>query len=154
MPLPESSPIRTLALAALTCAVLACAASSGATAQQADAPAPPQTPPGVVGPTPSPNLAVATVKLDQGARLSQVIGMAVHSATNLQSPQIGKVADLIMTEGNRVTICVIAVGGFLGMGAKLVAVPWPQLQMQPDASRVILPGATVETLNGMPTFIY
>ena len=104
--------------------------------------------------TNNPNLAVSTVKLEQGSRLSQVIGMPVHGAQNLQSPQVGKIDDLIMTEGSRVTMAVIATGGFLGMGAKLVAVPWSQLSLYQEASRVILPGATVEMLNGMPTFTY
>lgn len=148
--MPDPSPVRILTLAAS----LTCAALSGAAAQQTGTPATPQTPPGVVATTDNPNLAVATVKLEQGTRLSKVIGMAVHSGQDPQSQQIGKIDDLIMTEGNQVTVAVIAIGGFLGMGAKLVAVPWPQLQMQPDATRLFLPGATVETLNGMPTFSY
>ena len=132
------------------------AALSDAVAQQADAPAaaPPQTPAGVVATTNNPNLTVATVKLEEGSRLSRVIGMPVHNGTASGSPQVGKIDDLIMTEGNRVTMAVIAAGGFLGMGAKLVAVPWSQLQVQREAGRVVLPGATTEMLNGMPTFAY
>ena len=149
--MPKFPAIRVPTLAA----VLICATLPGALAQQANAPAaPPQTPPGVVATTDNPNLAVATIKLEQGSRLSQLIGMAVHSSQNLQSPQIGKIDDLVMTGDSKVTMAVIAVGGFLGLGAKLVAVPWSQLQMQPDAGRLILPGATVDMLNGMPTFTY
>ncbi len=158
MSLPQLPPFRVPTLAAvLTCAALACAGPSGAAAQQAGSPppaAPPATPPGVVATTDNPNLAVATIKLEQGSRLSQLIGMSVHPSQNLQSPQLGKIDDLIMTGDSKVTMAVIAVGGFLGLGAKLVAVPWSQLQMQPDASRLILPGATVDMLNGMPTFTY
>lgn len=148
------SPACILALAAL----LSGAALSDAAAQQADAPAaapaPPQTPAGVVATTNNPNLSVATVKLDQGSRLSRVIGMPVHNGPGSGSPQVAKIDDLIMTEGNRVTMAVIAVGGFLGVGARLVAVPWSQLQVQEQAGRVVLPGATTEMLNGMPTFAY
>ena len=157
MPVPKLVPVRVLALATL----LSGAALSDAAAQQADAPvaapapaAPPQTPAGVVATTNNPNLTVATVKLDQGSRLSKMIGMPVHNGTGSGSPQVGKIDDLIMTEGNRVTMAVIAAGGFLGMGAKLVAVPWSQLQVQREAGRVVLPGATTEMLNGMPTFAY
>lgn len=145
--MPKSPSARVLALASL----IAGAALSAAAAQQADAPAPapPQAPAGVVATTNNPNLSVATVRLEHGSRISRVIGSAVH---NEQNERVGTVDDLIMTDGNRVTMAVIATGGFLGMGAKLVAVPWAQLR--PEADRVILPGATADTLNGMPTFTY
>lgn len=130
-----------------------------AAAQQATPPAttPPSTPsgvtpgapPGVVATTNNPNLAVATVKLESGSRLSRIIGAAVQ---NDAGERVGTVDDLIMTGDSRVTMAVIAVGGFLGLGAKLVAVPWPQLR--PEADRVVLPGATTDMLNGMPSFTY
>lgn len=105
--------------------------------------------PGVVATTNNPNLAVATVRLDSGSRLSRIIGAAVQ---NDAGEQVGTVDDLIMTGDSRVTMAVISVGGFLGLGAKLVAVPWAQLR--PEANRVVLPGATKEMLNGMPSLTY
>ena len=120
-----------------------------AAAQQASPPASAAAPPGVVATTNNPNLAVATVKLESGSRLSRIIGSAVH---NDAGERVGTVDDLIMTGDSRVTMAVIAVGGFLGLGAKLVAVPWSQLR--PEAERVVLPGATTDMLNAMPSFTY
>lgn len=131
-----------------------------AVAQQTPAPAPttpgtpssvtpPGNPPGVVATTNNPHLAVATVKLESGTRLSKIIGAAVH---NDAGDRVGTVDDLIMTGDSKVTMAVIAVGGFLGLGAKLVAFPWSQLR--PEAERIVLPGATTDMLNGMPSFAY
>lgn len=141
--------------------LLAAASPHAAAAQQASPPPPAapstpapqtsasQTPAGVVATTNNPNLSVATVKLDQGSRISRIIGAAVHDDAN---QRIGTIDDLVMTEGNRVTMAVIATGGFLGVGAKLVAVPWPQLRM--DGDRLVLPGATPDILNAMPALTY
>lgn len=107
------------------------------------------TPPGVVATTNNPNLAVATVKLESGTRLSRLIGSAVY---NDQNERVGSIDDLVMTQDNRVTMAVVSVGGFLGLGSKLVAVPWNQLR--PEAERVVLPGVSKEQLNDMPSLIY
>jgi len=115
-------------------------------AQQADQTA---TPPGVVATTNNPNLAVASVKMENGVRASKLIGATVYSD---QNERIGSVDDLVMTENDRVTVAVIAVGGFLGLGSKLVAVPFARLKR--DGDRVALAGATTDTLNAMPDFIY
>lgn len=123
-----------------------------AAAQQASPPAaatPPGTPPGVVATTNNPNLSVATVRLDNGSRLSRIIGAAVH---NEQGDRVGTVDDLIMTGDSKVTMAIVSVGGFLGLGSKLVAVPWTQLR--PEADRVVLPGVTKDMLNEMPSFTY
>lgn len=124
------------------------------------APTPAQTPspsaaapsgnlPGVVATTNNPNLAVAAVKLENGVRASKLIGTAVRGDGD---QEIGKLDDLIMTEGNKVTVAVVSVGGFLGLGSKLVAFPFSQFKMDPQ--HIVLPGATKDTLNAMPNFQY
>ena len=128
-----------------------------AAAQQADQTATPPAatsaapgaPAGLVATVNNPNLAVSAVKLENGVRASKLIGATVYSE---QNEGVGSVDDLVMTEGNKVTVAVVAVGGFLGLGSKLVAVPFDQLKR--DADRVVLPGATKETLNAMPNFVY
>ena len=105
--------------------------------------------PGVVATTNNPNLAVATVKLERGIRTSKLIGSAVYGDAN---QQVGTLDDLVMTEGNKVTVAVVSVGGFLGMGAKLVAFPYEQLKW--DGQHLTLPGATKDSLNAMPNFEY
>ncbi len=123
-----------------------------AAAQQADqAAAPPAgaAPPGVVATTNNPNLAVASVRLESGVRASKLIGSAVYSE---QNERIGNVDDLVMTENDKITVAVVSVGGFLGMGSKLVAVPFSQLKR--DGDHMVLQGATKDTLNAMPDFVY
>ena len=116
-------------------------------AQQADQTAAP--PAGVVATTNNPNLAFASVRLESGVRASKLIGSAVYSD---QNERIGSVDDLVMTDANKITVAVVSVGGFLGMGSKLVAVPFDQLKR--DGDHVVLQGATKDTLNGMPNLVY
>ena len=99
--------------------------------------------------TGNPNLAVATVKLEHGTRLSKIIGSTVYTDPNTQ---IGTVDDLIMTGDDKVVMAVVSVGGVLGVGGKLVAIPYGQLKF--DNGKTVLPGATKESLTAMPNFTY
>ncbi len=105
--------------------------------------------PGVVATTNNPNLAVSAVRLDSGQRLSQVIGASVF---NDAGERIGGIDDLVMVEGDKVSVAIIGIGGFLGMGAKLVAVPYQQLKR--DGEKLVLPGVTKDALDAMPSFSY
>ena len=116
-----------------------------ALAQQAAAPAIP----GVVATTNNPNLAVSAVRLESGQRISQIIGASVF---NDAGERIGGIDDLVMVEGDKVSVAIIGIGGFLGMGAKLVAVPYQQLKR--DGDKLVLPGSTKDTLDAMPSFSY
>ncbi|MBV8914152.1 MAG: PRC-barrel domain-containing protein [Acetobacteraceae bacterium] len=127
-------------------------AASPAAPAAPPAPAPasqPANPPGVVATTNNPNLAVASVKLENGIRASKLIGASVRTDGD---QEVGKVDDLVMTEGNKVTVAVVAVGGFLGLGSKLVAFPFDQLRISGD--HVLLPGVSKDSLNAMPNFQY
>jgi sporulation protein YlmC with PRC-barrel domain len=105
--------------------------------------------------TNDPRLVVATVTMKNGWRASKLIGSAVY---NDQNQKIGSVDDLILTrDDDKVAMAVISVGGFLGMGSKLVAVPYDQLRLEltkDNEQRVHLPGGTKDALNAMPTFTY
>ncbi len=115
----------------------------GATPQEAPkAPVP-------VAPT-DPNLAVATVRLEGGYRASKVIGAAVYNA---QNQQIGAVDDLIMNHANQAQLAVISVGGFLGVGGKLVALPYGKLE-RAENGRVILADGSKDNLLKLPNFTY
>ncbi|MBV9784179.1 MAG: PRC-barrel domain-containing protein [Acidisphaera sp.] len=111
-----------------------------------------QTPTGPVVPntTGTSTLAVATVRLDNGWRASKVIGSAVY---NDQNQKVGSVDDLILTPSDKVVVAVISVGGFLGIGSKLVVVPFDKLHFGTD-NKVTMAGATKESLNAMPGFTY
>ena len=89
-----------------------------------------------------------------GFRASKIIGSTV---VNDRNETIGKVDDLLVTQsgaaggGNYV---VLSVGGFLGVGSKLVAIRYDQLRPDPDKSEFILPGATKESLRSLPDYAY
>ena len=105
--------------------------------------------PGVTATTGNPNLSVATIKLDHGTRMTQVIGKDVFGS---DGKELGKVDDLVMTNDNQITLAVISVGGFLGVGNKLVAFPFGDLKH--DGNRLMLPEMTADKLSGMPSFQY
>lgn len=113
----------------------------------------PDTSANVAGAPASPDLTVATVKLQGGQRASKLIGSAVY---NDQNEKIGSVDDLIVKDGNRIVMAIVSVGGFLGMGNKLVAVPYEQLRLDStkDGTKITMPGANKDALNAMPTFTY
>ncbi|WP_424812663.1 PRC-barrel domain-containing protein [Roseococcus sp. YIM B11640] len=85
-------------------------------------------------------------------RLSQIIGGAVYNERN---ERVGEVDDIILA-GTSVTgpTAIIQVGGFLGMGGRLVAVPLNDLQWNRENSRMVLPGATKEALQSRTPFDY
>lgn len=103
--------------------------------------------------TGSPNLVVATVKLDSGWRASKLIGASVYDDAN---HQIGSVDDLIVEGTDKISVAIVSVGGFLGIGSKLIAVPYDHLHYDPTSkdAKVMMPGATKDSLNQMPSFTY
>lgn len=99
---------------------------------------------------PSAVLQVDTVRLTQGTRASKLIGSYVY---NEAGDRIGAMDDLIVTGGDRIVVGVVSVGGFLGIGSKLVAVPYERMVFAPDG-KITLQGATKESLAALPGFTY
>jgi sporulation protein YlmC with PRC-barrel domain len=102
-------------------------------------------------------LAVSQVKLTHGLRASRLISAAVYNDGN---QQIGTVDDLILTQDAKAVMAVLQVGGFLGVGGKLVAVPYDKLHVEnanndnKNAIKVVMPGASKEELSQLPAFTY
>jgi sporulation protein YlmC with PRC-barrel domain len=89
-------------------------------------------------------------KLSSGYRTSKIIGSDVVNDTN---ETIGKVDDLIVSpDDNKTAYVIISVGGWLGMGTHLVALPYSSLQI--TAAKITLPGATKEGVKNLPEFKY
>ena len=129
-------------------------AASPVLAQQSpDQPKAPVATPEPSGAPKNPDLAVATVKAQGGSRISKLIGSTVY---NDQNEKVGSLDDLIMKDSNRIVIGVVSVGGFLGIGNKLVAVPYDDLHLEADnnQTKITMPGASKDSLNAMPTFTY
>ena len=87
---------------------------------------------------------------DHQVRVSKVVGSSVY---NDQNQSVGSIDDLLMSDNDhKAATAVISVGGFLGMGAKLVSVPFDQLKI--DNDKIVMPGATKASLEGMPEYHY
>jgi ribosomal 30S subunit maturation factor RimM len=87
-----------------------------------------------------------------GVRASKVIGSSVY---NDKDEKVGSVDDLVI--GNDQTLhAVLDVGGVLGVGGKMVEVPFNKLHFGnvkgSSDNKVVLPGATKDALNAMPEY--
>ena len=90
--------------------------------------------------------------LGGGYRASKVIGSTV---VNEQNETVGKIDDLIISgAGKQEPVAVLSVGGFLGVGSKLVAVRYNELKANPQKSEFVLAGATKDSLKSLPDFNY
>lgn len=82
-----------------------------------------------------------------GYRASHLLTSAVY---NVDGKSIGHVVDIIVTQQAAVSYFIIDVGGFLGIGAKQIAVPAGDFKVV--NSKVVLPGVTVAELKKLPAF--
>lgn len=87
--------------------------------------------------------------LATGYRTSKVVGSVVVNESN---ETVGTIDDLIVTPSERVPYAVLSVGGFLGMGTKYVVVPYSTLEV--NDKRMMLRGATKDSLKSLPEFKY
>lgn len=87
----------------------------------------------------------------QQSRASDLIGADVY---NTQDEDIGEVDDLIVGNDGKISDVVISVGGFLGMGAKLVSVPYEEVQLGGENQDRLIYNATKEQLESQPEFKY
>jgi sporulation protein YlmC with PRC-barrel domain len=105
--------------------------------------------------TPVLSQGVALLKVDvsilaKGYRASKLVGSGI---VNDKSESIGKLDDMIIDQ-KQVLFAVIQVGGFLGIGSKLVAVPYQSLKIDEAGRRIELPGASREELKNLDEFKY
>jgi hypothetical protein len=84
-----------------------------------------------------------------GWRASKFIGSTVVNDAN---ETVGKVDDVILSADGKSMFVVLSVGGFLGVGTKLVAMPYESLHVQGD--KITMSGATKDTLKALPEFKY
>ena len=119
----------------------------GLSALSAPAPAQAQGAPQVVAPV---RTTVDVGQLSMGWRASKIRGAAVYNEANAK---VGVIDDLIVNRDDRVLYAIVSVGGFLGMGKHLVAVPYSAIRMD-WKNRMVLPGASKDALKAMPEFKY
>jgi len=68
---------------------------------------------------------------------------------------IGEVSDVLLDKDGNVTAVILSVGGFLGLGAKYVSVPFNALRItEKDDKRYLVMDATKEALTSAPGYQY
>ena len=72
-------------------------------------------------------------------RASKVIGLSVYNHNN---KDIGSISDILMDKSGNAKAAVISVGGFLGVGARLIAVPFNKVKFSEE------PVVTTSASNG------
>jgi hypothetical protein len=81
-----------------------------------------------------------------------IVGSTVR---NQHRESVGKVEDIYVDNTGAIKTVVVSVGGFLGLGAKDVAVKWNELKFSRDGkSLVITTGWTKDLLKAMPDYKY
>jgi sporulation protein YlmC with PRC-barrel domain len=70
--------------------------------------------------TSSSSTTISSSQLQGDWRASKVVGLSVYNGSN---EKLGSINDLLMDKGGNIKAVVLGVGGFLGMGEHLVAVP-------------------------------
>lgn len=82
-------------------------------------------------------------------RATKIIGTDVY---NRQAEKLGDIDDIVLDpRTGQIRYAVVSVGGFLGVGDRLVAVPWKTLQVDRDKDRYVM-DATKERLKTAPAF--
>jgi sporulation protein YlmC with PRC-barrel domain len=91
---------------------------------------------------------MATVQSGTGYRASKLVGSEVYDNSG---SKIGSIDDIVLESPNEGAFAILSVGGFLGMGKHLVAVPFNDLQI---SSKQIVLRADKDQLKAMPEFNY
>jgi sporulation protein YlmC with PRC-barrel domain len=130
-------------------------------AGQALAQATPETQSGATAPAPiagRTNLGVAVIEMDAVISGWSVKNNLLRKAVvNEKNEKIGSVDDVIITPTadaklSAASFAIVGVGGFLGIKRHDVVIPMEQLKLQDG--RLVLQGATKESLKALPPFEY
>ena len=96
-------------------------------------------------------VAVNVERVAQGYRTSQLTGKEV---VNSQNEEIGTIDDFVIGRDDHKPFAVLEVGGFLGFGGHLVALPFESLELEDASGKVVLAGGTRKALEELPEFEY
>ncbi len=78
-----------------------------------------------------------------------LLGKAIYNDANVK---IGSVVDLIITPEKYVSYVIVGAGGFVGLGRHDVAIPVTQVREQ--GGKLVIAGATQDTIKASPAFTY
>jgi sporulation protein YlmC with PRC-barrel domain len=105
-------------------------------------------------PSERPNMAATTSTGDFNAA-GEMSGNTLIGATvrNDKREAVGKIEDVYVDDSGAIKTVVVAVGGFLGVGAKDVALKWSDLKFsRDDKSIVVMTSWTKDSLKAMPDY--
>ena len=100
---------------------------------------------------------VQLVKVDvqvvaNGYRVSKLTG---RSVVNDKNQNIGRIDDFVIgRDEDHPLFTILQVGGFLGLGSHLVAVPYDSLMIDPSGKKIELPNASKAQLEKLTQFQY
>jgi sporulation protein YlmC with PRC-barrel domain len=87
---------------------------------------------------------------------TRVLGAKVFTGTGADAETIGDISDLVIDANGDIAAAVIGVGGFLGVGEKLVAVDFRELALSlgPDGAPRYVLATNADALLAAPDFTY
>src|ERR1700675_1356843 len=85
----------------------------------------PTTPADRTAPAATTSSSSSTLSLQGNWRASKVVGLSVYNDNN---ESLGSINDLLMDKSGNIKAVVLGVGGFLGVGEHLVAVPFDKIK--------------------------
>jgi sporulation protein YlmC with PRC-barrel domain len=91
-----------------------------------------------------------STKLAKGSSVKKTLmGKTIYNDAGVK---VGKVEDLIISPDKNVSYVIVGAGGFIGIGRHDVAIPLTQIQ--DTAGKLVMAGATKESIQAMPEFTY
>jgi sporulation protein YlmC with PRC-barrel domain len=91
-----------------------------------------------------------STKLAMGWSVKKTLmGKTVYNDAGVK---VGKVEDLIISPDKNVSYVIVGAGGFVGIGRHDVAIPVAQIQDK--AGKLVMAGATKDSIKAMPEFTY
>lgn len=99
------------------------------------------------------NVVVIDVDVKEVAKGYRATKLVKADVENSGGETIGSIDDLVV-DREKVLFAILQVGGFLGMGGFLVAIPYNSLQINGDGSKIVLAQGSKEELRRLPEFKY
>ena len=88
--------------------------------------------------------------VEEGYRASKLLGTKVENEKN---EKVGTLDDLVITVDHKL-FAVLQVGGFLGLGGYLVALPYESLAVADHGRKITLAGGSKDAVQKLPEFQY
>ena len=107
----------------------------------------PATPPAATAPSSNTNRPVTT-QAPNTVRARTLIGLDIK---NEQNETIGEIDDVVVDSDGRVQQVVVSVGGFLGVGARSVAIAWNDVRFDAQRETAVV-NMTKDQLSAQPEF--